>query len=153
LWTNTKRTRTDLLPCRKALAINGLRQAARRFAHSELDRLLDSQRTHHLASFPSHSVAAVAEISKEVAMLSRSDQIFSTAKFAAGEPAGSLAGRIKSIGGRIATWVDTCADYYAAAAIYEQLSALSDAELMRRGLSRATLAQNVRATCDRSFQP
>jgi hypothetical protein len=34
--------------------------------------------------------------------------------------------------------------------MYEQLAALSDAELTRRGLSRATLARDVRATCDRS---
>jgi hypothetical protein len=51
------------------------------------------------------------------------------------------------------TWADTCADYYAAVAMYEQLSALSDAELTRRGLSRATLAHDVRATCDRSSKP
>jgi len=37
--------------------------------------------------------------------------------------------------------------------MYEQLSAFSDAELMRRGLSRATLAHDVRATCDRRFEP
>jgi hypothetical protein len=47
----------------------------------------------------------------------------------------------------------TCADYYAAAAMYEQLSALSDAELMRRGLSRATLARDVRVGCDRELPP
>jgi hypothetical protein len=43
----------------------------------------------------------------------------------------------------LVTWVDTCAEYRAAAAIHEQLSALSDAELARRGLSRATLAHDV----------
>jgi hypothetical protein len=42
-----------------------------------------------------------------------------------------------------------CADYYAAAAIYERLAVLSDAELARRGLSRATLARDVLARCDR----
>jgi hypothetical protein len=63
--------------------------------------------------------------------------------------AGSLAGWIKSVRDRIGTWADTCADYYAAAGLYEQLSALSDAELARRGLSRATLAEDVRATCER----
>jgi hypothetical protein len=47
------------------------------------------------------------------------------------------------------TWADTCADYYTAAAMYEQLSALSDTELARRGLSRATLARDARAACDR----
>jgi hypothetical protein len=35
------------------------------------------------------------------------------------------------------------ADHYAAAAMYEQLSRLSDAELQRRGLSRSTLARDV----------
>ena len=54
------------------------------------------------------------------------DQTFSTA-FVPSKPAGSFASWIKSIGARIATWADTCADYCAAAAIYEQLSALSDA--------------------------
>jgi hypothetical protein len=69
------------------------------------------------------------------------------------KPAGSFASRIKSIGGRVATWADTCANYYAAAAMYEQLSALSDAELMRRELSRATLARDVCAACDLSAKP
>src|SRR5262245_48926797 len=76
------------------------------------------------------------------------DQTFSTA-FVPSKPAASFASWIKSVGRRIATWVDTCADYFAAAAMYEQLSALSDAELMRRGLSRATLAHDVLAACDR----
>jgi len=80
------------------------------------------------------------------------DQTFSTA-FAPSKPAGSFASWIKSIGGRIATWVYTCADYYAAAAMYEQPSALSDAELMRRDLSRATLARHVLAACDRVSNP
>ena len=43
----------------------------------------------------------------------------------------------------VAIFVETCAGYYGAAALYEQLSALSDAELQQRGLSRATLAQDV----------
>ena len=80
------------------------------------------------------------------------DQTFSTA-FVPSKPAGSFARWIKSIGGRIATWANTCADYYAAAAMYEQLSALSDAELSRRGLLRATLAGEVRAACDRELRP
>jgi hypothetical protein len=53
-------------------------------------------------------------------------------------------------GPRIATWATTCADYYAAAAMYEQLSRLSNAELERRGLNRATLARDVGDTCDRT---
>jgi hypothetical protein len=81
------------------------------------------------------------------------NQVLATTPFAAGKPAGSLAGWIKSIGIRIATWADTCADGYAAAAMYEQLSALSDAELARRGLSRATLARDVLAACDRGSAP
>ena len=80
------------------------------------------------------------------------DRIFLTAAFATGKPA-SLANWIRSIAGRIASWADTCADHYAAAAMYEQLSALSDAELTRRGLSRATLAHDLRATCDRNSKP
>ena len=67
------------------------------------------------------------------------DHILSVDAFAANKPARSLFGYIKSIGRRLAIWADTCADYYAAAAMYQQLSALSDAELMRRGLSRSTL--------------
>jgi hypothetical protein len=80
------------------------------------------------------------------------NQILATTAFAARKP-GSRAGWIKSIGIRIATWADTCADGYAAAAMYEQLSALSDAELARRGLSRASLARDVLAACDRGSVP
>jgi hypothetical protein len=54
-----------------------------------------------------------------------------------------FANGISSLGKRIADWLATAADYYAAAAIYEQLSRLSDVELHRRGLSRATLARDA----------
>jgi hypothetical protein len=47
---------------------------------------------------------------------------------------------------RIAAWIDLCADCYAATAIYEQLSRLSDGELQRRGLARADLARHVCAS-------
>jgi hypothetical protein len=50
----------------------------------------------------------------------------------------------------ITAWIDVCADYYAATAVYEQLSRLSDAELQRRGLARADLALHVCAAVDRS---
>ena len=40
-------------------------------------------------------------------------------------------------------WLRTCADAYAAAQTYEELRHLSDAELNRRGLSRATLASDL----------
>ena len=46
--------------------------------------------------------------------------------------------------------MDSCANYYAAAAIYEQLSRLSNAELHKRGLSRDTLARDVFHSCDRT---
>jgi hypothetical protein len=72
-------------------------------------------------------------------------QILSADPLASGRLAGFLPNSISSICHRIATW----ADYYAAAAFYEQLSILSDAELTRRGLSRATLAHDVRAACHR----
>lgn len=53
-----------------------------------------------------------------------------------------------SLGTRIADWITTAADYYEAAATYEQLSRLSDAELHRRGLARTTLARDVCQACD-----
>jgi hypothetical protein len=79
------------------------------------------------------------------------DRILSAETLATGEPAWTLSNWIRRLGRRIVTWIDTCADYYAAAAMYEQLSALSDAELGRRGLSRTTLARDVRAACDREL--
>ena len=58
-------------------------------------------------------------------------------------------GRLLPLTAQLAAWRETCADYYEAAGLYEELSALSDAELRRRGLSRATLAGHVCAVCDR----
>ena len=55
---------------------------------------------------------------------------------------------ILSIGRCIADCIKTLADYYAAAAKYEQLCRLSDAELKRRGFARATLARDLVAACD-----
>ena len=66
------------------------------------------------------------------------------------ETAASLSSSIKSLARRVKTWADTCADYYAAAAMYDQLRGLSDAELHRRGLSRDTLARDVCQSCDRT---
>ena len=43
----------------------------------------------------------------------------------------------------IRVWLRACADAYAAARTYEELRHLSDAELNRRGLSRATLASDL----------
>jgi hypothetical protein len=45
---------------------------------------------------------------------------------------------------RLASWMRTCADNYAAAAAYNDLSRLSDTQLGRRGLSRDMLARDVR---------
>jgi hypothetical protein len=77
------------------------------------------------------------------------EQLFAGNAPTASEPATPLSIRIRSISRQLADWADTCAGYYAAAAMYEQLSALSNAELARRGLSRATLAHDVCAACDR----
>jgi hypothetical protein len=55
----------------------------------------------------------------------------------------SLAGRLGALKAHGAAWIETCADYYDAASIYDQLSRLSDAELHRRGLSRTTLARQI----------
>jgi hypothetical protein len=44
---------------------------------------------------------------------------------------------------RLATWVKGCADRYAAAAEYEELSRLSDAELRHRSLTRDILARDL----------
>jgi hypothetical protein len=57
--------------------------------------------------------------------------------------AAPLSSWIRSAGLRIVRLMTTCADYYAAATLYEQLSALSDAQLKRRGLSRDILARDV----------
>ena len=44
---------------------------------------------------------------------------------------------------KLATWLKDCADHYAAAVAYEELSRLSDTQLRHRGLSRDILARNV----------
>jgi len=81
------------------------------------------------------------------------DQLLATEALATGERTHTLSDWIRCVGRRIVTWVDTCADGYAAAAMHEQLAALSDAELARRGLSRASLARDVLAACDRRSAP
>ena len=70
---------------------------------------------------------------------------------ALGQPSGSsLANRVSALGTRVADWLATAADYYTAATVYARLSGLSDAELQRRGLSRATLASDIARSCDRT---
>jgi hypothetical protein len=66
------------------------------------------------------------------------------------KPVAPLFDSIKSCAGSLIAWLNACADYCAAAAIYEQLSRLSDAELHRRGLSRHTLARHTFQSCDRT---
>jgi len=51
--------------------------------------------------------------------------------------------RLAALAAYLANWCKTCADYYEAAVLYEELSALCDAELQRRGLSRAMLARHA----------
>ena len=67
-----------------------------------------------------------------------------------GRSARRLSDRLRPLASWLVTWRDTCADYYAAAAMYEQLSALSDAELARCGLSRTTLARDLCAAIERA---
>jgi len=72
---------------------------------------------------------------------------------AAGRPAGSpLTKRLSAIAGWARACIEALADYYVAAAMYEQLSRLSDAELARRGLSRANLQRDILAVCDRTLR-
>ena len=54
--------------------------------------------------------------------------------------------RLRTRGG---VWLAICVDYYEAAAMYEELSRLSDAELARRGLNRPSLARDVLTACER----
>jgi hypothetical protein len=63
------------------------------------------------------------------------------------ETVASLSSLIKSLPRRVRMWANSCADYYAAAAMYEQLSALSNTELHKRSLSRDTLARDVFQSC------
>ena len=55
---------------------------------------------------------------------------------------------LASVGQRVSAWASACADYYSAAALYDELRGLSDAELRRRGLSRDTLARDACQACD-----
>jgi hypothetical protein len=43
----------------------------------------------------------------------------------------------------IGVWIDACADASAAAALYDELRKLSDAELRSRGLTRDTIARHA----------
>lgn len=51
--------------------------------------------------------------------------------------------RARSVIATAAIWLESCANAYAAVALYANLSRLSDAELQRRGLARDTLARDL----------
>jgi hypothetical protein len=51
--------------------------------------------------------------------------------------------RLGSLCAAVATWLKDCADKYAAATAYENLSRLSDKELEHRGLSRDVLSRDL----------
>lgn len=57
---------------------------------------------------------------------------------------------VRSMREGAAMWARTGADYFAAAGAYENLSRLSDEELRRRGLDRATLGRDVCRAFDSS---
>ncbi len=56
---------------------------------------------------------------------------------------------LASLWSGVGQWLRTCAHYHEAAATYEDLARLSNAELSRRGLRRDTLARDVCSLCDR----
>ena len=51
--------------------------------------------------------------------------------------------KLGSLCAAVATWLKDCADNYAAATAYENLSRLSDTELKHRGLSRDVLSRDL----------
>ena len=59
-------------------------------------------------------------------------------------------GWFRRLRARAAGWLWTCVDHYEAAALYEDLYRLSDAELARRGLERPNLARDILAACERN---
>lgn len=58
--------------------------------------------------------------------------------------------RLRARAAHLVVWIKTCTDYYRASAMYEELSKLSDVELRRRGLGRATLGWDIAQACDRA---
>ena len=60
----------------------------------------------------------------------------------------SLSSSAKSIAEGFVAWMESCADYWAAAALYDALRKLPDSELEKRGLSRDTLARDVFHSCN-----
>jgi hypothetical protein len=60
----------------------------------------------------------------------------------------SLFRSIKSLAEGFVAWMESCADYWAAAALYDALRKLPDSELQKRGLSRDTLARDIFHSCN-----
>ena len=60
--------------------------------------------------------------------------------------------RLKLVCGKFNTWLQTCADKYAQAAAYENLSRLSDAELRHRSLSRDILYRDLNEGNEKAFE-
>jgi hypothetical protein len=60
----------------------------------------------------------------------------------------SLSRSVTSLAEGFVAWIESCADYWAAAALYDALRKLPDSELQKRGLSRDTLAQDVFHSCN-----
>ena len=58
-------------------------------------------------------------------------------------PNGARAQRLRRLWNWLADCTRTCLAHYDAAASYQELSRLSDAELRRRGLDRSTLAREL----------
>jgi hypothetical protein len=81
-------------------------------------------------------------------MVMNTKESFAAPKKTCSRPAFGARARVQSLGARLAAWLQTCADGLAAAAAYEDLSRLSDAELKRRGLNRETLARDLSDGCD-----
>jgi hypothetical protein len=82
--------------------------------------------------------------------MTASGQLFASGILA---PDGSVTAQpnwIASIGPPLAALAKSCTDDWEAAPAYEQLAALSNAELTRGGLSPATLSREVGAPNDRS---
>jgi len=57
--------------------------------------------------------------------------------------------QVKRLGARIVAFIDARADAYAAAALYEKLSKLSNAELERRGIPRGEVHRCIFETLTR----
>jgi len=82
--------------------------------------------------------------------MAKSEHVSSIEAVSPSKTAALFSSSIKSLARFFTMWVNAGTDYYAVAAMYDQLSKLSNAELHRRGLSRDTLARDVFLSCDRA---